>query len=159
METTNTLIDHVYDSSREYCTLLYFYFIFKRSLFHLLYTKSKLKDSKKHTTTTYRSYNHFDENKFISDITNDLDAFAADKSSIDEDLNIWYSFLLKHSNNLAPIKSKRVKSKSMPDWFTPDIIQIITKTYLYNFDPFKPHFYIVKLGFTGVYIMYFCSET
>ena len=28
--------------------------------------------------------------------------------------------------------------------------QIITKTRLYNFDPLKPHFYIVKLGFTGV---------
>ena len=27
---------------------------------------------------------------------------------------------------------------------------IITKTRLYNFDPFKPHFYTVKLGFTGV---------
>ena len=25
----------------------------------------------------------------------------------------------------------------------------ITKTCLYNFDPLKPHFYIVKLGFTG----------
>ena len=37
---------------------------------------------------------------------------------------------------------------------------LITKTYLYNFDPFKPHFYIVKLGFTGVYIIffYFCSK-
>ena len=27
--------------------------------------------------------------------------------------------------------------------------QSITKTYLYNFDPLKPHFYVVKLGFTG----------
>ena len=37
---------------------------------------------------------------------------------------------------------------------------IITKTYLYNFDPLKPHLYIVKLGFTGVYIIlsYFCSK-
>ena len=70
------------------------------------------------------NYKHFDENKFISDIANDLDEFAADKSSIDEDLNIWYSFLLKHLNNHAPIKSKRVKSKRMPDWFTPDIIQM-----------------------------------
>ena len=26
----------------------------------------------------------------------------------------------------------------------------ITKTRLYNFDPLKPHFYIVKLEFTGV---------
>ena len=30
----------------------------------------------------------------------------------------------------------------------------ITKTSLYNFDPLKPHFYIVKLGFTGVYITF-----
>ena len=30
----------------------------------------------------------------------------------------------------------------------------ITKTYLYNFDPIKPHFYKVKPGFTGVYIFF-----
>ena len=36
----------------------------------------------------------------------------------------------------------------------------ITKRCLYNFEPLKPHFYIVKLGFTGVYIIfYFCSKT
>ena len=33
-------------------------------------------------------------------------------------------------------------------------VQAITKTCLYNFDPLKPHFYIVKLGFTGVYIIF-----
>ena len=40
-------------------------------------------------------------------------------------------------------------------------IKIITKTCLYNFDPLKPHFYIVKLGFRGVYIIfsYFYSKT
>ena len=32
-------------------------------------------------------------------------------------------------------------------------VYCITKTCLYNFDPLKPHFYIVKLGFTGVYII------
>ena len=35
---------------------------------------------------------------------------------------------------------------------------IITKTYLYNFDPLKPHFCIVKLGFTGVYIIFLISD-
>ena len=29
------------------------------------------------------------------------------------------------------------------------------KTCLYNFYPLKPHFYRVKLGFTGVYIIFF----
>ena len=33
----------------------------------------------------------------------------------------------------------------------------ITKTYLYNFDPLKPHVYIVKLGFIGVYIIFLIS--
>ena len=32
--------------------------------------------------------------------------------------------------------------------------KVTTKTRLYNFDPLKPHFYIVKLGFTGVYIIF-----
>ena len=34
---------------------------------------------------------------------------------------------------------------------------LITKTCLYNIDPLKPHFYIVKLGFTGVYIIFLIS--
>ena len=34
---------------------------------------------------------------------------------------------------------------------------VITKTRLYNFDPVKPHFYIVKLGFTGVYNIFHIS--
>ena len=33
-------------------------------------------------------------------------------------------------------------------------VRAITKTRLYNFDPLKPHFYIIKLGFTGVYIIF-----
>ena len=28
---------------------------------------------------------------------------------------------------------------------------------IYNIDPLKPHFYIVKLGFTGVYIIFLIS--
>ena len=34
---------------------------------------------------------------------------------------------------------------------------LITKTRLYNIDPLKPHFYIVKLGFTGVCIIFLIS--
>ena len=33
----------------------------------------------------------------------------------------------------------------------------ITRTRLYNFDLLKPHFYIVKLGFTGVNIIFLIS--
>ena len=33
----------------------------------------------------------------------------------------------------------------------------ITKTCLYNVDPLKPHFYIVKLGFTRVNVIFLIS--
>ena len=33
----------------------------------------------------------------------------------------------------------------------------ITKTRLYYVDPLKSHFYIAKLGFTGVYIIFHIS--
>ena len=36
---------------------------------------------------------------------------------------------------------------------TPNIPLDITKTCLYNINPLKPHFYMVNLGFTGVYII------
>ena len=36
-------------------------------------------------------------------------------------------------------------------------LHVITKTCIENFDPLKPHFYIIKLGFTGVYIIFVIS--
>ena len=35
-----------------------------------------------------------------------------------------------------------------------DIFLVITKTYLYNFDPLKPHYYIVNWGLQG-YTLFF----
>ena len=40
---------------------------------------------------------------------------------------------------------------------TTTYVFVITKTCLFNFDPLKPHFYIVKLGFRGVYIIFLIS--
>ena len=37
------------------------------------------------------------------------------------------------------------------------VLETIMKTRLYNFGPLKPHFYLVKLGFTGVYIIFLIS--
>ena len=40
-------------------------------------------------------------------------------------------------------------------WCPVKAVLCITKTCLYNFDPLKSHFYTVKLGFIGVYIIVF----
>ena len=58
-------------------------------------------------------------------------------------------------------KSRAMFHASKFNWFnlTPTLPpHPITKTRLYNFDPLKPHFYVVKLGSTGVYIIYFAKK-
>ena len=56
--------------------------------------------------------------------------------------------------NVGPTLSCYLGSSKIPaQW----IYRSITKTCLYNFYPFKPRFYIVKLGFTGVYIIFLIS--
>ena len=47
--------------------------------------------------------------------------------------------------------------RSSRSWFFHCYLQTFTKTCLYSFDPLKPHFYIVKLGFKGVYIIFLIS--
>ena len=54
-------------------------------------------------------------------------------------------FFVKNDPELSHSGKKKSKGKR----------KNITKTY--QFDPPKPHFYIVKLGFTGVYIIFLIS--
>ena len=54
-------------------------------------------------------------------------------------------------------KKKEKINKIEYDKFNVQQYYVITKTCLYNFKPHKPHFYIVKLGFTGVYIIFLIS--
>ena len=53
----------------------------------------------------------------------------------------------------------RVKENSFDTSAVFSFVSVITKICLYNFDPFKPHFYIVKLGFTGVYIIFLITAS
>ena len=51
----------------------------------------------------------------------------------------------------------RARNKETHKKHTDNFSHHITKTYLYNFDPLNPHFYIVKLGIKGVYIIFLIS--
>ena len=63
------------------------------------------------------------------------------------DLFVLFFFYVKLHNTAESIKANCLLAIVKHLLF-------ITKTYLYNFDPLKPRFYIVKPGFTGVYIIF-----
>lgn len=52
-----------------------------------------------------------------------LSAFTLSQSDINDDVDSWYAIINKHLNRHAPIKTRRVKSKRLPDWFTPEIMK------------------------------------
>ena len=69
-------------------------------------------------------------------------------------------FALPHTKSqlkMAVVKGKNSVPKGERPSVRPMFYSRITKTCLYSFDPLKPHFYIVKLGFTGVYIIFINS--
>ena len=66
---------------------------------------------------------------------------------------IYISQLIPFARASSP---KRVRENSR-ECHNHKLITFITKTYLYSLNPLKPHFYIVKLGFTGVCIIFLIS--
>lgn len=125
-QTTSTTIDHIYTSNPENISEC---FVSKLSIsdhFPVCFSrKINCKFSKhKHTSTSYRSYKHFDEENFLADLTKDLNAFVTDQETVEDDLAVWSSLILRHLNSHAPVKTKRVKTKRLPDWFIPEITQM-----------------------------------
>ena len=83
---------------------------------------------------------------------------------------LWMSVYFYHTTIRSPLVFKNLNTVLTLTIGTarPDLIIIytvyhsssslyITKISLYNFAPVKPHFHIVKLAFTGVYIIFLTS--
>ena len=66
-----------------------------------------------------------------------------------------FSYENRNANWKTQIGNRKTFGKILPN--VPNLNLCITKTCLYNFDPLKPHFCIIKLGFTGVYIIFLIS--
>ena len=123
-QTSASLIDHVYSSHHENISSC---FVSKLSIsdhFSICFArKINNKISKdKHMTTSYRCFKHFNENDLLVELAEDIVTFETDQETINGDLEVWSSIILKHLNKHAPIKTKRVKTKRLPDWFTQDIV-------------------------------------
>ena len=122
-ETTATTIDHVYSSHPENITECFISHFTISDHFPVCFTsKTNLKVIKNdHLTTSYRCFKKFDDILFLNDLQNDLNFFSANSSDVEEDFSTWHRIIMKHLNNHAPIKTKRVKHKRLPEWYTPEI--------------------------------------
>ena len=58
------------------------------------------------------------------ELTTDLETFHPNHLNVDDDFVLGFSLILKHLNIHAPIKTKRVKTKRIPYWLTPNIAEM-----------------------------------
>ena len=125
-QTSSTLIGHVYTTNPATIAESFVSQISLSDHFPVCFTrKMNHKLSKhQHTTTSYRCFKHFDEKTFLDELFTDLQSFRADQQHIDDDFAIWYTIILKKLNKYAPVKTKRVKTKCLPEWFTSDITEM-----------------------------------
>ena len=79
------------------------------------------------TTASHRCFKHLDEEIYLNELNTDLQAFQVGQKHIDDDFAIWFTIILKQLNKHATIKIKRVTSKYLPEWFTPDITDMQKK--------------------------------
>ena len=122
-QTSETLIDHVYSSHPENITDCFVSNLSISDHFPICFSRKINSGIPKnnHNTASYRSFKNFNEVDFLSDLTHDLDTFFNDQETVDTDMTVFSSLLINSLDKHAPIKSKRVKTKRLPDWFTTDI--------------------------------------
>ena len=124
--TTSTLIDHVYTTAQANISESFVSDISISDYLPVCVTRrvSSNISKKEHISASYRSFKHFDEDLFLQELTTDLETFHPHHLNVDDDFVLWFSLILKHLNIHAPIKTKRVKTKRLPYWFTPEIAEI-----------------------------------
>ena len=87
--------------------------------------KTNCKISKnEHITTTYRSFKNFNETHFLQDLATDLGSFS--DILVDSDINeacfTWIKTIQHQLDHHAPVKSRRVKHKRLPEWSNQEIL-------------------------------------
>ena len=75
-----------------------------------------------HISTSYRCFKNFNESLFLIDLGSDLESFSLCNSNVDDEFAFWFSIIQNQLDRHAPIKTRRVKSKRLPEWFTSDIL-------------------------------------
>ena len=125
-ETSSTIIDHVYTTNVEnikecfvptYAVSDHFPVCFTRKI------NSKIHKNE-YITTSYRCFKTFDETSFLADLNYGINSFEPSGLTVDDDFLALQSIIIKHLDNHAPVKVRRVKTKRLPDWYTPDIGQV-----------------------------------
>ena len=129
-KNSSTIIDHIYTTSTQNISEVIIPAIGISDHYPVTFTlsiKSVRSHSENHTSITYRSFKHFDENTFLQDVDRSNISILETVSDPNIALNIMYDILNSLLAKHAPLKSKRVKRIQQPGWYSDEVKQARNK--------------------------------
>jgi hypothetical protein len=124
--TSETLLDHIYSNNPAQissASLSDLSISDHSPIFCTLNTKLPKTGKNAHTYISFRSFKHFDHNRFLCALSSVPFHEIHNYTDPDQALEKWYQLFLTALDAHAPIKVRRVKHSKLPQWLTPDIIQ------------------------------------
>ena len=121
---SSTIIDHLYTSKPDFVMDLLVPNIAVSDHFPIQFTRVTGKSHTKrnfHTTIQYRSYKKFNEDLFHSDMATAMTNFNISQVNTDQNFEFFTQTFMNVFDKHAPIKTKRVKRETQPEWHNEDI--------------------------------------
>ncbi|MES9905404.1 MAG: reverse transcriptase family protein [Sedimenticola sp.] len=127
-DQSQTLLDHIYCSSEANVVNVSVPKLGLSDHFPIFFTRkinANVSKSSVHKTITYRSFNNFNEESFISDLNSVpwQTAFVFDDTS--DILDSWCKLFMDIVDKHVPQKEHRVKHTNQPQWLNPEILDAI----------------------------------
>ena len=133
-ENSSTLIDHIYTNKPETIIEVNVPFYSISDNYIVCAKRKCIKQERKyhHLTINYRDFKNVDDEKFINSIIDSNISNVKNKTDVNEALILWNQLFLDCFDKHAPLKSKRVKSASLPPWINPGINQARKKRDMFH---------------------------
>ena len=74
-----------------------------------------------HKEIQYRCFRQFNEERFCSDLTEAMTTLHVSHTGPNHNFSNWSEIFVDSLNKHAPVKSKRVKRETQPDWLNEEI--------------------------------------
>lgn len=129
-KNSSTIIDHIYTNCTDYVQDIHVPEYSISDHYPICFTritdKIKIKNHN-HKTMTYRSFRGFNNDAFNSDLVNAGIDVIVQYNDVNMAMESFYKIFQDVLNKHAPIKEKRIKHDSQPEWFSEEILTAIHK--------------------------------
>ena len=125
-QTSATLLDHIYTNNEQMVSKVQVSDICISDHCPVVCTwscKTTRRLAKGHTTIQYRSFNHFNQGDFLQELNSAPFAAVFIVSDPTKALSAWYEAFLPVIEKHGPLRRKRVKHPTLPQWLSTDIIK------------------------------------